>query len=103
MTTPYHLPIKRGALKSASRIFLFLRCTTFEVSHRYHGGLWWLGFDMICSLMVVDGFQRWSVIGGFGGANGFSACGFCHFAGDWVGGARRCELEGGFGRWWVLP
>ena len=60
--------------------------------------LWWLGFDMICSLMVMDGFQRWLVIGGFGGANGFSACGFRHFTSDWVGGACRCELEGGFGR-----
>ena len=53
---------------------------------------------MICSLMVVDGFQQWLVIGGFGGANGFSACGFRHFTGDWMGGACRCELEGGFGR-----
>ena len=53
---------------------------------------------MICSLMVVDGFQRWLVIGGFGGANGFSAYGFRHFTGDvWVvlvGASLKVALAG---------
>ena len=34
----------------------------------------WTGFETTCSLMVVDGFPQWPLIGGFGGAMGLWCC-----------------------------
>ena len=34
----------------------------------------WTRFEMTCSLTVVDGFPRWLLIGGFGGAMGLWCC-----------------------------